>query len=186
LLMFSIVIFSCDDSELDVYKEVAQPTRIGFESPMVDINVQGDETYNIVAIMGAYDEWGLTASEPWINVDKGTTEENGKKENTVVVSATPNTGYSRSGKVTVTASDGDKTVSKSFEVSQETALEEPSLEISTNLLNFIADGGTETIQVETNQSEWTVSTVADWITLEQEGTNLSITTTANSGADARE
>lgn len=186
ILLFFTMLISCNDSELDIFQTVEQPTRIGFETMEVSLDVQGTESQNIVAILGSFDQWDVTASDPWLTVAKGSTMENGKEEPTILVKATENTGYSRTTEVTVTATKDGESISKSFNVVQETALDEPSLEISTNLLNFTALGGEGTIDVITNQSEWMATTESDWLTLEQDGTTLIITAGENSGQDARE
>lgn len=186
LFILCAILISCNDSELDVYNEIEQPMAIGFENDELAINVQGTESYNIIAILGAYEQWELSASQPWLSLAKGTTMENGKEELTIVVSATENSGYSRNAEVTVTATKSGESVSKSFEVIQETALEEPFLMASTNLLNFTAVGGADTVTVETNQSQWTATTESEWLNLEQDGTTLIVRATQNTDQEARE
>ncbi|WP_418502281.1 SUMF1/EgtB/PvdO family nonheme iron enzyme [Flagellimonas sp.] len=186
ILLFFAMLISCNDSELDVYQTVEQPTRIGFETTEVTLDVQGTESQNIVALLGSVDQWEVSASDSWLTVAKGSTMENGKEEPTIVMLATENTGYSRTAQVTVTATKDGESISKSFAVVQETALEEPSLEISTNLVNFTAQGGEGTIAILTNQSEWMASTESDWLTLEQDGATLIITAEENSEQESRE
>src|SRR5690606_2020837 len=146
----SLLLTSCDASEeLDFYKDVEQPTRIGIQEPLVELNVRGDQVQNVVAILGNYDNWSLEASETWVVLEKGTTEENGKIEDAVLVSAVEYTGYSRTATATVTASYSGETYLKTFEIVQETALEEPEISVLETLLTFAAPGETLEVNIET-------------------------------------
>lgn len=186
-LLISVLFTACDNSdELDFYKEVEQPTKVGVQETLIELNVQGDEVENPIAVLGPHEQWSLSASETWVNLSKGTTNVNGKPELTAVVSAEPNTGYSRTATATITATYAGESVSTSFEIVQETALEEPALSISETILNFAAEAETLEIVVETNQDEWTASTEADWLSLEQEGTILKISAAENALQEARE
>ncbi|MCB0744879.1 MAG: SUMF1/EgtB/PvdO family nonheme iron enzyme, partial [Ignavibacteriae bacterium] len=183
LILACFAISSCDPSkETDSYD---QPVRIGFQESIIELNVQGDQTRNIVAILGSYDDWSVTSSEPWVLLEKGTTNENGKLENTVVVSAEENTKYSRTATVTVKANYKGSSLTKSFEVVQETALEEPEISISSMVLNFLASNETQEVTVTTNQTEWLATTTSNWINLTQNGNTLVITTLENTESEMR-
>ena len=186
-LLISVLITACDNSdELDFYKEVEQPTKIGLQESVIELNAQGDEVDIPVALLGPHDQWNMSASEDWVQLSKGTTSISGKSELSVVVSATPNTGYSRSAGATITASYAGETVSTSFEIVQETALEEPELSLSETILNFSALGATLEVSVETNQEEWMVTTQADWLSLERDGDVLKIQAAQNAEQQPRE
>ncbi|WP_461534066.1 SUMF1/EgtB/PvdO family nonheme iron enzyme [Sinomicrobium sp.] len=186
VLFSALMLASCSSSdEMDIQKNIDQPTRIGLEQAALEINVAGDRVSNIVAILGTFDTWLAETDADWLMVETGTTEENGKPEPVVYLSAEENTYYSRRAVVSIIAVFGGKEERRTFEVVQESALDDPALSISEVLLNFTADGETLDLTVTTNQDEWRATTDVDWLSLEQLGNTLAVTTSANTDMEAR-
>lgn len=188
MLMASMInITSCNKfDDIDKYDQFAQPSRIGVFNPTLNLNVQGEEVYNIVTLNGVYSDWSVASTADWLTLQKGMTNENGKDEHTVKVKATPNTGYSRTGVVTVTIVNGDKTVSKTFNVVQASNLASPAVSLSEATIHLTAVAESKSVTLTTNQTVWTATTTADWLTLTQSGEVLTVAALKNTGMLGRE
>lgn len=60
-----------------------------------------------------------------------------------------------------------------------------TLSISALLVEFEADGGSQTLTVTTNQEDYSVSCEADWLALDKSGSELTLTASANTGLKSR-
>lgn len=66
-------------------------------------------------------------------------------------------------------------------------IEQPTLNLSTNSLQFDKSMGEQTIQISTNQPKWIAASPAenDWLSLEQQGSNLVVKVQPNQKGNAR-
>ncbi|QEC42564.1 SUMF1/EgtB/PvdO family nonheme iron enzyme [Pseudobacter ginsenosidimutans] len=187
LVTAMLVNHSCNKVDAsDEYGDFLQPDRIGLLNTSVNLNVQGEGAQNIIAITGPHSGWTVTSSESWLTVEKGTTSENGKEEPVVKLSAATNTGYSRKATVTIKLEGTEKEVTKTFTVTQASALPEPAVSLPATTLNFTATAENKTVTLTTNQTEWTATSDATWFTISKNGKDLIIAVTANTGNAPRE
>lgn len=108
-----------------------------------------------------------------------------KKENTLQITADPNTGVEKSVTVIISSGAGDRFVSGSIKVTQLAAA--PYLAITPDGAVALDENGTrQTVQIATNNAVWSFKTASggDWCKLKKSGdTALEISADANLGAE---
>jgi|GEM_PF-1541016 len=181
------IIQSCSKiDDLDKFDHFEDPFRLNLKDTVIQLDVQGTEQYTIVTISGREKDFNVVAENDWITVSKGETTEYGKTELTVKISASPNTYYTRTGRVTVSIQDGSKTISKSIRVVQATSLDDPAVSVGVNVLNLSAEQQEAAVAVITNQSTWEAGSTAEWLTFNEDGDSIRIQVQENTGTEARE
>ncbi|MDR0433289.1 MAG: hypothetical protein LBH48_08325, partial [Bifidobacteriaceae bacterium] len=101
--------------------------------------------------------WMAASGESWLSV----TPSVGTSGQTIAITAAPNPGAARSGKITVTATGPAGTASRDVTVSQAAAT------ITSSLLSWapVSTGSVTTPRITTNQSSWSAVSDSDWLTM---------------------
>ncbi len=184
VLLFIGGIASCNKiDEIDRINH-GQAMRLTVKDTLIQVSASASEAQNIVVITGDVKSWTAVSNDSWITVSKGVTNEYGITEEVVILSIAENTYYSRYGSVTLSLEG--TTVTRTFRVLQAAALDDPFVRIGENAqINIGATTTDTTLNIETNQSEWVVSTTADWITPIKEGNQLKLSLQENEGLTSR-
>lgn len=150
-----------------------QSARIAVADTLVRVPATAGTSKTIVIVTGENKNWNPSTTESWLSVSKGSTDENGKLEETIEITYEANTYYSRYGVVTLTL-EGEG-LTRNFRVLQESALGDPYVNIGDNVqLNIRSIALDTTLAIETNQSVYNVSTNAEWISFTKNANTLEV------------
>ncbi|MFT4094158.1 MAG: SUMF1/EgtB/PvdO family nonheme iron enzyme [Niabella sp.] len=178
-LMFGV--YSCNrpDDVID-FNSTNPSLRVGLSQTEIELDVDGASQIVSVAFAGKeYDSWEVISSEEWLTATKTTTSAAGKEEEAISISAPENTGYRRSGTVTVRVLADDKELEKVIEVDQVSALPDPVITAAEAVINFSSEAQEKSINITTNTSSWAANSNADWIAVTKESASIKVSVSAN-------
>ena len=121
--------------------------------------------------------WEVRSADAWLTFDKTSGTGTGAIE-TIIATAAENPGVERTTTVTVTAGAETET----FTVLQKGG---KTLEFLTTELEMISYAGGEALLDVNGSMDWTVTSSAEWLTVEKTGDQVKATAAANSGFAAR-
>ncbi len=188
LLIASIVLTfnACNEiDEIDKVDVSNQNVRVASMLSQLDIDVNGTKQIMVVTTNPTGSEWTATSTETWCTVTKTTTTEYGKLEQALEVSATTNTGFSRTATITITAGSGSNTATNTFTVTQETALEEPTMSSDPLSVDLAKDGAPVAVNIITNWDTWEAVSSESWCELVINGNTLTVSAPENPDLDSR-
>lgn len=130
-----------------------------YDPQSYDINIY---TYNTTT------KWKISDVPDWLNLSKTS----GSMSETVTVTAKNNLQLvGRSAVLKVTSPD----MPGSYEINVSQEAGDPMVQVSSNDLNFVGSGGTQTVKIEYANCEWYVECDESWVTCEKKSdTELSI------------
>ena len=173
ILSATLILISCEKSGNKSLSTLSvEPTALSFTA-------QATESHDVVVTTNQ-SSWDAVSSQSWCTITKG----DGKftvraTVNTSTLSPTPAI-------ITITAGSARPVT---MNVTQSGIGAELSVNIETNTpILFTSTGGAgdvKTITVLTNQSSWSVVSNQTWCTVNKNGNDFTIITSANTGTDAR-
>jgi len=140
----------------------------------------GSQSFNVTSNVTG---WTVASNQTWATVAPAT----GNNNATVTVTVTANTGAtSRTATITVS---GPGVTSRTVTITQEGATPASTLSVSTSTLDFSSAAGSQTFNVTSNVTGWTVASNQTWATVAPATGNnngtVTVTVTANTGSTSR-
>ncbi len=179
VFLFLLIITSgCNDSDIDSQFTPSSSNRIA--SFKLDVNTEkinvgatfSSQTFTVTST----DDWKATSSDGWISFTTSSGSGNGNVSFTVQENASDQT---RTARITVVGVNSNLT--RTVTVNQIGM----TLTIDTESLEFSYEGGTKTIEVNT-EGRFTVNNPVDWVTCEISGKTVKINAKPNPEVESRE
>lgn len=149
--MLSLVFASCGDDD-----DVPPPTpelSVSKSELKFDIN-GGEKTFKIESNVG----WKITTNKDWISVD--ISKDEGDKTITVEVEKNDEFGDDRTGKITITSTEGNLKEEVTVIQKSTTII----LDVDKSSLSFVAEGGNQTFQISSN-IKWKITSSDSWLSV---------------------
>lgn len=163
-----------------------QNARVASLSSTVNLDVSGAKQSTVITTNPTGTQWTASSSDSWCTVSQATTSAYGKEEQTIEISATANTAYSRTAVVTITAgADSNKPATTKITVVQASALPNPAISANPAAVSLTAIPASVTVAITTNQSSWNAVSSDSWCTFVKSGNSLTINATTNTATTAR-